>query len=152
MKTENKDRIYFCELPGGFGVEDEPQIVAVRYGETQYNETTVYTRDHMAEMNRRQGITDNDAQTAMTCSMFNLWDKFGSMVVVLDERDRKARKRQEAQNDTDMQDGGRLSDYVQEESDCQACGGSGRKSRGRGECEACFGTGTDSNYKTTGDK
>ena len=53
--------------------------IAVVHGETGYHATTVYTQEHADTLNERQGNTEAEVKAAVTCSMFDCWDKFQNL-------------------------------------------------------------------------
>ena len=71
--TDQQDRIYYAcsEVAGSF--------IAIKHGDTGYYETTVYTQEHADELNKRQGITDNEVKAAKACSMFDCWRNFDKL-------------------------------------------------------------------------
>lgn len=67
--------IYFSAHPA-----DPEVFIAVKHGETGFHATTVYDQGHADVLNRRQGISEVEVAAAVTCSMFDCWDKFDQAV------------------------------------------------------------------------
>lgn len=53
------------------------EFIAIRHGETGYYGTTVYDQDHADELNRRNGVTAEECEQAILCSMTGDWSRLG---------------------------------------------------------------------------
>ena len=69
------DKIYFTTLPS-----DSSVFIAIEHGIEGYNKTDVSDQTHANVLNKRQGITRDDCQAAIACSMTGHWEKFDKIV------------------------------------------------------------------------
>ena len=77
------DRIFYTCHPEGF----DDKFIGIKEGETGYHATTVYDQAHAQELNRRQGITDYQVQSAIICSMFGSWHRFEEMTWAMSQKE-----------------------------------------------------------------
>ena len=69
------------------------EFISIKHGETGYYETTVYDQDHADELNRRNGVTAEQCEQAITCSMTGNWDYMGAETGVVTVRPTKRGQR-----------------------------------------------------------
>lgn len=67
-------KTYFAQLPS------TGEFIGIKHGETGYYRTTVYDQEHANHLNEGQGISPQQVQAALECSMVGNWEKFDSLV------------------------------------------------------------------------